>query len=160
MSLTNLDYYLERFYYDLTDLCEPPDQAFQDWLGGIHDLWSTGVICSADLEIEKTDASDPVGVGELLTYTLTVANNGPTAASGVTVTDTLPASVVFDAASASHGSCVESGGVVTCDLDNLTSGTETTINIEVTPTSIEMLTNNASVTAIEPDRDTRFILQT
>ena len=45
----------------------------------------------ADLEITKSDSPDPVTTGSDLTYTITVTNNGPDAATSVTVTDTLPA---------------------------------------------------------------------
>ncbi|MCU0962013.1 MAG: FG-GAP-like repeat-containing protein [Pirellulaceae bacterium] len=45
----------------------------------------------ADLEIEQTAAPVPVGVGGDLTYSITVTNHGPTAATGVTITDLLPA---------------------------------------------------------------------
>jgi uncharacterized repeat protein (TIGR01451 family) len=59
----------------------------------------------ADLEISKADSPDPVTVGDNLTYTITVTNNGPDAAANVVVTDTLPSGVTF--VSASPG-CVHS----------------------------------------------------
>jgi len=34
------------FYFNDTDLCEPPDSDFQDWLDSIDDVESTGVMCS------------------------------------------------------------------------------------------------------------------
>ncbi len=44
-SLTALN--LEGFYFDQTDLCEPQDQAIQNWLTGIANLRSTGIKCGA-----------------------------------------------------------------------------------------------------------------
>ena len=52
MSLMNLNN--QTFYFEGTDLCEPPDAAFQEWLNSIHDLQSTGVVC-------QTDAYSPTG---------------------------------------------------------------------------------------------------
>ncbi len=49
----------------------------------------------ADLSIVKTDLQDPVNAGEQLTYQIIVTNNGPDAAAGVVVTDTLPSTVSF-----------------------------------------------------------------
>ncbi|MEO1052224.1 MAG: T9SS type A sorting domain-containing protein [Bacteroidota bacterium] len=43
LSYTNLD--LTTFNFAGTDLCEPPDQAFQDWINQIYNLKSTGLIC-------------------------------------------------------------------------------------------------------------------
>jgi hypothetical protein len=43
-SLKNL--VLDTFWFDNTGLCEPPDTAFQAWLGNIWDLQRTGVLCS------------------------------------------------------------------------------------------------------------------
>ena len=36
---------LFTFWFNDTDLCEPPDVAFQEWLDGITDLRRTGVLC-------------------------------------------------------------------------------------------------------------------
>ncbi|HET8796740.1 MAG TPA: hypothetical protein VFO89_03575, partial [Thermoanaerobaculia bacterium] len=46
---------------------------------------------SANLSISKTDNPDPVSAGANLTYTITVNNAGPTNASDVSMSDTLPA---------------------------------------------------------------------
>jgi len=56
---------------------------------------------ASDLELSKTATPDPVIGGGEVTYTLTVKNNGPSAATGFTVTDTLPANVALVAGSPS-----------------------------------------------------------
>ena len=43
LSLTALD--LEEFHYDGTDLCEPADAGFRDWLDGIPSHRGTAVEC-------------------------------------------------------------------------------------------------------------------
>ena len=45
------------------------------------------------LSITKTDSTDPVHVGQNLTYTVTVSNGGPSNSTNVQVVDTLPAGV-------------------------------------------------------------------
>src|SRR5204862_6598558 len=51
---------------------------------------TTSVQLVADLSILKSASPDPVESGHALTYTLDVANSGPSEASGVFVTDPLP----------------------------------------------------------------------
>jgi len=46
MSLMNLNN--QTFYFEGTDLCEPPDAAFQEWLNSIYDLQSTQVLCQSE----------------------------------------------------------------------------------------------------------------
>ena len=79
---------------------------------------STTVNPAADLAVTKTDSPDPVAVGQQLTYTVGVSNAGPSSATGITVTDTLPAGVTFNSATPSQGSCSQSAGTVTCSLGN------------------------------------------
>ena len=69
-------------------------QAFTSQVNGKRDLSRGGtqdsVGCgapAADLSVTKTDSPDPVRSGGNLTYTITVTNNGPDAATGVTMTD-------------------------------------------------------------------------
>lgn len=106
----------------------------------------------ANLSISKSAAPDTISVGENLTYTLTVNNSGPSAATGITVTDTLPAGVTFVTASTSHGFC--SGTVpVNCSLGSLANGASATVTIVVKPTTAGIISNTASVTAAETDSD-------
>ena len=71
---------------------------------------------SADLSITNTDSPDPVVPGGTLTYTLTVSNAGPSNATSVIATDTLPTGVTF--VSATTG-CAYASGTVTCTVGGL-----------------------------------------
>ena len=121
------------------------------WFGGdsfltCFDFGTT----EADLALTKADDPDPVIVGNMLTYTLTVTNFGPDDATGVTITDTLPTSTDFD--SASPG-CAENNGTVTCDIGGLANGAQATVDITVDTNTAGTITNTAVVAAIETDPD-------
>jgi uncharacterized repeat protein (TIGR01451 family) len=108
---------------------------------------------SADLSIAESASPDPVTVGTPLTYTSTVANHGPADASGVTVSDALPAGTVYVSATPDQGSCSQSAGTVTCSLGALASGATTHVSLVVTPSSAGSLSNTASVSGNENDPD-------
>ena len=112
---------------------------------------TTAVIGLADLSVAKTDAPDPVLLGQRLTYTATVTNNGPNRANSVFMTDTLPAGVTFVSASATQGACAQSGGSVTCSLGGMANGTSAMVTVAVTPTVAGAITNTAAVTSSEID---------
>jgi uncharacterized repeat protein (TIGR01451 family) len=86
-----------------------------------------------------------------MTYTMVVTNNGPSRATGVTLTDPLPPGVTFVSAASSRGSCSEAAGTVTCTIGRLGSGRSATVTIIVTPTGVGPLTNTACVAGNEPD---------
>ncbi|UCB43246.1 MAG: DUF11 domain-containing protein, partial [Dehalococcoidales bacterium] len=117
---------------------------------------STGADTRADLEVTKVDSSDPVIAGEELTYTVTVTNNGPSDASGVVVTDTLPAGVTFDSASVTAGADpTHIAGVVTWNVGELADGATATLTIVVTVDADTegTITNTAVVSGDDTDPD-------
>ena len=124
-----------------------------DTAGGNNaDTEATTVTTSADLSITKTDSSDPVLASDTLTYTLTVANDGPSDASAVQVSDTLPAGVSYVSSTPSQGSCSEVAGVVSCSLGAVADGATATVDIVVTtPSSSGALSNTAGVSSSTSD---------
>jgi uncharacterized repeat protein (TIGR01451 family) len=106
---------------------------------------------SAALSVTKTGSPNPVTVGGVLTYTVTVSNAGPASATDATMTDPLPAGVTFLSATASQGSCGQAAGTVTCQLGTIPSGGSATIAIQVSPTGKGSLTNTARAAADQPN---------
>src|SRR5262249_39833937 len=106
------------------------------------------VLASADLAISITSAPAAPVVGLNLTFTLTVTNNGPSPATGVTLTDTVPAGSTFVSATPSQGTCTVT---VSCALGSLAQGATATVTLVINPTTAGTLTNTASVSANEPD---------
>ncbi|MCZ7544391.1 MAG: DUF11 domain-containing protein [Anaerolineae bacterium] len=104
----------------------------------------------ANLSLTKTDSPDPILVGNNLMYTITVNNAGPDAATGVTVTDTLPANVTLISLTPSQGTCVGTTAI-TCNLGTINSGANATIAIGVATQAQGVLSNTALVTADQDD---------
>jgi uncharacterized repeat protein (TIGR01451 family) len=105
---------------------------------------------SADLSITKSDSPDPAVAGAKLVYTIVATNNGPDDATGVTVTDVLPAGLAFISATSAGADCQESGGTVSCAVGNMASGASVTIKIRVTPNE-GTITNTATVGGDQTD---------
>ncbi|HSR47281.1 MAG TPA: sortase, partial [Anaerolineales bacterium] len=110
------------------------------------------VTAAADLSITKSDSPDPVAVNGTLTYTLSVTNNGPSTATSVSVTDTLPGGVTYVSASGTGWTCSELTGVVTCTRATLGVGAAPAITVTVTaPGTAGTITNTVSVSAATTD---------
>jgi uncharacterized repeat protein (TIGR01451 family) len=114
---------------------------------------TTTVTPLADLQVTQTDSPDPVFVGGTLTYTIVVKDNGPSAATGVTLTDTLPTgNVSYQSATPSQGTCSASGATVTCPLGSLAVAGTATVTVRVTATKEgKNVQNKASATGGQPD---------
>ena len=108
--------------------------------------------CKADLAITKSGSPDPAHVGQNLTYTITVTNNGADKATGVSVADQLPKNAGYGSSAATQGSCAikPSKNVVSCVIGTMANGASVTITVMVKPTSKGTITNTASVTATSP----------
>src|SRR5262249_48466194 len=64
----------------------------------------------ADLSVSKTVSDATPNVGDPITFTVTLSDHGPDAATGVQVTDLLPAGVSFLSATPSQGSYDSTSG--------------------------------------------------
>jgi uncharacterized repeat protein (TIGR01451 family) len=109
----------------------------------------TAVDLEADVQVRKFDDPDPAIAGDLLTYTVLVANAGPSDAYAVQVIDSLPEEVTLVSAEPSQGTCAQAS----CDLGALAaSGTATvTLVVQVDPGILGVLTNTVGLTTTTPD---------
>ena len=106
----------------------------------------------SDLSITKT-ATPNVPVGGDITWTLAVTNHGPDDATGVTISDPLPAGVQFVSA---DSPCTQAAGVVTCPVGALAVDATVTLTIHGTaPLALadKTLVNTATVTGDQGDGD-------
>lgn len=101
----------------------------------------------ADLGITKVGSPASVTQGRNVTYTMEVTNNGPNPATGVTVTDSLPAGAT--AISSSAGCSGTS--TVTCNVGDLANGAKATVTITARMDQVGTRTNTAKVTSGVPD---------
>jgi uncharacterized repeat protein (TIGR01451 family) len=109
-----------------------------------------------DLQVQKVGSANPIFAGQNVTYTITTKNVAtPFAATGVTLTDSLPASVNFVSATTSQGSLITppvgSNGIVTANLGSIASGATATVTITVSSTTAGVVTNSASATSTESE---------
>jgi len=114
---------------------------------------STGlpVTSSADLSVTKTTIATQAPTTSTINYTITVSNAGPSPATGVVVTDLLPAGLQFVSATPSQGSC-SGTTTVTCNLGTINSGANATIALAATVTATSgTISNSASVSAATSD---------
>lgn len=125
------------------------------------DTETTDIDLSTDLAVTKVDQEDPVTAGTNVVYTVTVANNGPSDATGVRLEDNLPNETEFASATPAQGSCdgIQVPGTVSCNLGDIASGS--TVDVEVVALVLadteneSTITNTASVTGNQEDPSER-----
>ncbi len=117
---------------------------------------STTVTCpvTADLSITKSGLSTVVRGGRV-SYTLTVMNAGPNAASSITIQDPIPAGLTF-ASGSSSTICAQNGTNILCNRsEQLASGQSTSVTIAFNvPTTFACngtIQNQASVSTATSD---------
>lgn len=117
---------------------------------------SVDVVQQADVSIVKTMAPNPAAAGTTVSATLAVSNDGPNTATGVVVTDELPAGWNGVTATSTVGSCSVTGGTVRCELGAMADEATATITLTGSTdpgSSATTLTNVASVTTTAFDTD-------
>jgi uncharacterized repeat protein (TIGR01451 family) len=115
------------------------------YLSGPRDLY-------ADLSVSKTASPEPVHIGQKLTYSILVTNNGPDAATGVSLTDSLPKNAGFGSVTTTQGTCTlkPAKQQVTCSLGAMASGATARVTIVVKPTKKGTITNRVDVASTSP----------
>ncbi|MBN1873599.1 MAG: tandem-95 repeat protein, partial [Anaerolineae bacterium] len=109
------------------------------------------IVPAADLNLTKTASHNSVWRGTALTYTLTIANDGPDTVVSVRVTDTLDTGVILNTATASQGSgCSSLAGIVSCDLGDIPGYGTATVILVVTPAVLGDVENVAEVAGTDP----------
>ncbi|MCP3880188.1 MAG: DUF11 domain-containing protein, partial [Sulfitobacter sp.] len=112
---------------------------------------SAGItVNSADLQLAKIVDDNAPNEGGTVTYTVTLTNAGPNDATGISVTDLLPAGVTFVSDTPSQGSYVSGTGVWT--VGSVSNAANATLTLEATVdagTAGTTVTNNASITAAD-----------
>jgi uncharacterized repeat protein (TIGR01451 family) len=118
---------------------------------------TTTITPAADLAVTKT-GPDSAPLGEVVTYILTVTNNGPSNVSGVKLNDPVPAAltrVSFSCAVTGTGDCdtgapgngaTGAGNAISLENVQLNDGAALTINVSGIATTVGPLTNTVTVT--------------
>jgi uncharacterized protein len=120
---------------------------------------TTTVAASADVSVTKVDTPDPVAPGSNLTYTITVANAGPSDAATLALSDTLPAGTSFVSLASPVGwSCttpaVGAGGAIACTAATMASGNAVftlVVQVGAGVTVGTVLSNTATVASTTTD---------
>ncbi len=106
----------------------------------------------ADLSLVKTDNLDPVLAGSSLQYLITVTNNGPDAASDVSVMDTLPSGGNLVTTNVSQGTVYSETGSLVCNLRSLTTRHSATLTVNTS--TFGQIMNTVSVISNVVDMNT------
>jgi uncharacterized repeat protein (TIGR01451 family) len=91
----------------------------------------------ADLSVTISDAPEPVLIGDPVTYTVTVTNNGPSDVTGATVVALGPPGQQFNS--------------VTIPIGDLANGSTRSFQVVFTPSAVGTFSATATVTANEAD---------
>ncbi|HTI98954.1 MAG TPA: protease pro-enzyme activation domain-containing protein [Dongiaceae bacterium] len=108
-----------------------------------------GGAITTDLALGLSATPDLVNLGEPVTLSLHVTNQGPDTADGVTLTNILPAGLEF--VSATPAASTRNDGVLTFALGSLTNGAVTTITIQTLATNAGSWANTASTATTTSD---------
>ena len=97
----------------------------------------------ADLSVSESVSSATPNVGDAITFTVTLSDHGPDAATNVQVSDLLPTGLTFVSASVSQGTYSSGSGMWT--VGTVSTTTPQTLIITATVASAAAQTNTATI---------------
>lgn len=108
-----------------------------------------GGVLIADVAITKTaSASNPLQLGGNVVYTLTVTNNGPSDATGVVVTDAIPANLTYVS---NNCGATFAAPTLTWTIGALANAASQSCTVVTRARAIGEIVNTATVTSTNPD---------
>ena len=122
-----------------------------EYLGSTNST-TFNVKAALDLTINKTVDKTLVNVSDIVEFTITVTNKGPSNATGVNVTDILDEKLEYINSTASQGTYNQTTHIWT--IGNITSGLSVNIKIKAKVLTNGTIPNFANVTSIENDTNT------
>lgn len=103
----------------------------------------------ADLSIVKTVSNTIPTVGQQVVFTIVVTNNGPTDATGVTVTEILQSGYTYVSSSTSGGTFNTTNGI--WNIGNMANGSSQSLSVTATVNAAGTYTNTATVSGNQED---------
>jgi len=104
-----------------------------------------------DVASSQTASTTAARVGQAVTVSLGVTNQGTDPANNVALTNTLPVGATLDNLSTNQGTCVNNAPQFTCSLGTLAPGASANVTIGLTPGMAGMVTNASNVVANESE---------
>ncbi|MDA1853814.1 hypothetical protein PDJ89_14995 [Bacillus cereus] len=108
------------------------------------------LINAAIINPSKTANQQIVNIGDIITYTITIPNNGNTSATNVSITDPIPTGTTFIPNSVTVNGTIQTGVTPTnIPIGTVAAGQTTTVTFKVQVTSLPAngtITNEANVT--------------
>ncbi len=106
---------------------------------------------SSELILYETITPAVAILGQPVTYTLLLTNEGPSISTGVSIECGLSAAFTFISATSTMGTCVFTNNTVTNYIGVMTNNTSATLTIQTTASVLGSFTNSAFAAVAEPD---------
>ncbi|MBK7998557.1 MAG: tandem-95 repeat protein [Verrucomicrobia bacterium] len=151
-SATMVDPLNDSDLWTLQEYASSPVNSIERW-----GTWWGRVSPPTILGIRVSDSPDPLVAGSLVNYSIQITNLSSHIATGVRITNTLPAGATFIGATVPQGACEHTNGVVVCHLGDLDG--DALSNVVVSATIVARLnqagtaTNRVSVFGYSRDED-------
>lgn len=118
--------------------------------------WQLDIVTSVppvtnDLAVVMFDTVDPLQVGGVVTYLVSVENHGPNTANNVFAFDTLPAQMNFLSGIPSQGTIATSNGVVIVNFGAIANGSVATVLIAAQTLVPGTFTNYVNVVGVDSE---------
>jgi uncharacterized repeat protein (TIGR01451 family) len=121
-------------------------------IGGIYGAVPRSLL-SADLAVTQTASKASASVGESVSFTVTVRNLGPNAATDVEAADALPPQFELTTASVSQGTVKMDAGVVRARLGTIAAGAAAILKVDCVAVEEGDNANVGTASSPQPDPD-------